>query len=339
MSQIKNEQRPLVTFALLAYNQEVFIREAIEGALSQTYTPLEIILSDDCSNDRTFQEMQEMVDLYNGQHQVILNRNEKNIGIASHVNEIFNMSNGEFIILAAGDDISTPQRTEIFYNYWIKFDKPSVLQSNYVDIDINGNLLQSLHNNNSGSEGINYIASNYRNLVEHVYNMQIKIVGCSAAYSRDVVEKFGPLNNDIIQEDNVFAFRGLLTNGILKIPEVLVKYRKHENNIYNKKYYNNTDSLTFEERENEINYMRKRFYIPKIKSNIKDAEACIYFTNFREEKIKKIIIELKRQLKIMEIKTEWIEKGFLGRITLLVQLAIKYGKLKDLKWGIRRLKL
>jgi len=29
--------RPLVTFALFAYNQEQYIREAVEGAFSQTY--------------------------------------------------------------------------------------------------------------------------------------------------------------------------------------------------------------------------------------------------------------------------------------------------------------
>jgi len=45
--------RPLVTFALVAYNQEQYIREAVEGAFAQTYEPLEIILSDDCSSDRT----------------------------------------------------------------------------------------------------------------------------------------------------------------------------------------------------------------------------------------------------------------------------------------------
>ena len=36
-----------VAFALFAYNQEQYVREAIEGAFSQTYQPLEIILSDE----------------------------------------------------------------------------------------------------------------------------------------------------------------------------------------------------------------------------------------------------------------------------------------------------
>ena len=49
MTQKTTAARPLVTFALFAYNQEKYIREAVEGAFSQTYEPLEIILSDDYS--------------------------------------------------------------------------------------------------------------------------------------------------------------------------------------------------------------------------------------------------------------------------------------------------
>ena len=49
----ERETSHLATLALFAYNQERFIAEAVRGALAQTYSPLEIILSDDCSTDRT----------------------------------------------------------------------------------------------------------------------------------------------------------------------------------------------------------------------------------------------------------------------------------------------
>ena len=64
--------RALVTFALFAYNQEKFIREAVEGAFSQTYEPLEIILSDDYSSDRTFEIIERMAAEYTGPHRVIV---------------------------------------------------------------------------------------------------------------------------------------------------------------------------------------------------------------------------------------------------------------------------
>ena len=34
---IEAQDRPLVTFALIAYNQEKFVREAVQGALAQDY--------------------------------------------------------------------------------------------------------------------------------------------------------------------------------------------------------------------------------------------------------------------------------------------------------------
>jgi glycosyltransferase involved in cell wall biosynthesis len=88
---------PLVSFVLIAYNQEQFIAEAIQGAFAQTYSPLEIILSDDCSRDGTFRIMEEMANAYHGPHTVILNRNPKNLGIGGHVNRVMELAQGEWI--------------------------------------------------------------------------------------------------------------------------------------------------------------------------------------------------------------------------------------------------
>src|ERR1017187_4006697 len=113
-----NRERPVVSFVLLAYKQEQFIREAVEGALAQTYSPLEIILSDDCSPDRTFEIMQEMAAAYRGPHKIILNRNPKNLGIGAHVNRGMELAKGEWIVVAAGDDISLPERTARLAEKW-----------------------------------------------------------------------------------------------------------------------------------------------------------------------------------------------------------------------------
>ncbi len=51
--------KPLVTFMLRTYNHERFIREAVRSALTQTYSPLQVVISDDCSQDRTFEIIQE----------------------------------------------------------------------------------------------------------------------------------------------------------------------------------------------------------------------------------------------------------------------------------------
>jgi len=109
---------PVVTFVLYAYNEEQFILDAIESAFAQTYSPLEIVLSDDGSTDRTFQIMQEAAAAYNGPHTIILNRNARKTGIGSQINAAWQKGSGELIVLANGDDISLPQRVERIVEVW-----------------------------------------------------------------------------------------------------------------------------------------------------------------------------------------------------------------------------
>jgi len=130
--------RPLVTFAVIAYKQERFVREAVEGAFAQTYRPLEIILSDDCSPDRTFEIMQEMAAAYDGPHRVRLNRNERNLGLASHFNNILSAASGEILVISAGDDISGPSRVEISVPPFLADPGVSFVETQFRPIQADG---------------------------------------------------------------------------------------------------------------------------------------------------------------------------------------------------------
>src|SRR6185369_3255547 len=96
-----HQDKPLLTFAIAALNQERFIREAVEAAFAQTYSPLEIVLSDDHSEDRTFEIMKEMAAAYRGPHPVILNQNSSRRSLGDHINRIVEISHGELIVGAA----------------------------------------------------------------------------------------------------------------------------------------------------------------------------------------------------------------------------------------------
>jgi len=100
------QERPLVTFALFAYNQEQYIRQAVEAALAQTYEPLEIIISDDCSSDSTFQVISDLAAGYTGPHTVVARRNANNLGLAAHISTVMEAVNGELVVVAAGDGVS-----------------------------------------------------------------------------------------------------------------------------------------------------------------------------------------------------------------------------------------
>lgn len=109
----RGAEPPLVTFALFAYNQEAYIREAVEAALTQSYSPLEIILSDDCSTDGTFAIMEELVAAYSGPHRVRAVRTPQNLGLIQHVLLRGREAAGAIVVLAAGDDVSLPHRVAV----------------------------------------------------------------------------------------------------------------------------------------------------------------------------------------------------------------------------------
>ena len=48
-----NSAAPLATVVLLCFNYERYIDEALDGLFAQTYQPLDIIILDDCSSDRS----------------------------------------------------------------------------------------------------------------------------------------------------------------------------------------------------------------------------------------------------------------------------------------------
>jgi glycosyltransferase involved in cell wall biosynthesis len=209
-------QRPLVTFALFAYNQERYIREAVEGAFSQTYEPLEIILSDDCSTDRTFEIMQEMAESYRGPHRVVLNRNSNNLNVGDHVNVVCPLAVGELIILAAGDDVSMTNRTERLVSRWISLGRPSaVLCSDFEAMNI-------------ASQPIELDEAVFRGAY-HIRNMargDIRVLGATTAVTKDVFSAFPPMDPTVCHEDRVLPFRALLLGGVVTlVDEKLVRYR------------------------------------------------------------------------------------------------------------------
>lgn len=214
--------RPLVSYMVFSYNQQNFIKDAIKCAFEQTYEPLEIIFSDDCSPDSTFEIIKEEVNKYKGPHKIILNRNDKNMGLAENMNTAFKMANGEFFIMAAGDDISVPERTEILVNRWLDETSPVDLVCSYfLEVDVDANPTGLIE------ENVVFIPN--ENL--HVRHWQCGATGATSAYSRKLYDKYGPIDPNIIAEDWVFSFRAWIESGIACIDMPLVKRRTHDASV------------------------------------------------------------------------------------------------------------
>jgi len=215
------KDNPLTTIFLFSYNQEKFISEAVSSILAQTYEPLQIIISDDCSCDRTYSLASKLVEEYDGPHRVLLNKNEKNLGIGKHVNRVMELAEGEIVVAAGGDDISLPERVSDIIEAWKNEGK--------IYLSMCSDMLTI----NEIGTPVNQLPIMKPITFDKVLHSKTRWMnGATHAWHKSLFEIFGPLREDVVSEDKVIGFRSLLLGQkIGYIEKILVKYRSHVGNV------------------------------------------------------------------------------------------------------------
>jgi glycosyltransferase involved in cell wall biosynthesis len=96
------------------YNGSLYLREAVESILNQTFRDCEFIILDDGSTDSTWDIL---ADYAQRDQRIVLLRNEKNIGLTKSLNKGLQRVRGKYIARQDGDDVSLPERlaTQIAY--------------------------------------------------------------------------------------------------------------------------------------------------------------------------------------------------------------------------------
>lgn len=217
------QERPLVTFALFAYNQERYIREAVEGALDQDYHPLQIILSDDHSSDNTFEIIKQVVSEYRGPHSVVARRNQKNEGLITHINNVVEDLTSEFVVMAAGDDISLPWRVSAITAV-LRADKTTKAVFSDV-ISFSGSRVGT-----APSQPTQVMLKEYP-LAEILIHAGGIGIGATYAYHRDCFFWPHTLNKMILSEDRILPLRASLLGRVYYISSPLVYYRQVSNSL------------------------------------------------------------------------------------------------------------
>jgi glycosyltransferase involved in cell wall biosynthesis len=194
------------------YNCSIFITEAIESILCQTYTDFELIIIDDCSTDNT----KEIVKSYTDPRIILISKTE-NSGISKSLNLGLQHSKGKYIARMDGDDISLPHR----------------FQTQYDLLETNDKIILC---------GTWYYILNTDEIIKHPTNFEeIKLaflnynaIGHPTVMFRNSVFKKANLRYDAEKEpaeDYDLWIRSLKYGQIVNIPVPLYKYRQHVNQI------------------------------------------------------------------------------------------------------------
>jgi hypothetical protein len=133
----KDLESPLVSIVIPVFNGALFIAEAIESALTQSYKNTEILVINDGSNDHG--ETSRIIKSYEKHLEVI---HKPNGGCASALNRGLVEMRGAYFSWLSHDDIYQSEKIESQVELVLANTKNSIIYSNFYVIDHRGALLQ-----------------------------------------------------------------------------------------------------------------------------------------------------------------------------------------------------
>ncbi len=203
-----DNQPLLVSVIIPAYNGEKYLAEAIENVTNQDYQPLEIILIDDGSTDKTAEIAAEFKNS-------IRYISQQNSGPAAARNRGISMANGDVIAFLDVDDLWSDDKLKLQADYL----------ANNPSVEIVQGLIQNLKISPLTNDNVAIFEKEY-----HPYNY---INLGSGLYRKLVFDKIGLFDESLRYAEDVDWFIRAWENSISKVvlKQVTLFYRKHRENM------------------------------------------------------------------------------------------------------------
>ena len=131
-------RNPRVSVVMPAFNAAIYLAEAIESILKQTYRDFEFIIINDGSTDLT----SEIIKSYQDLGPIRLIEFETNRGLANALNEGINNACGEYIVRMDADDVAVKDRLQLQVEFMDSH--PSIGASGTLAQTMNSGLLNQV---------------------------------------------------------------------------------------------------------------------------------------------------------------------------------------------------
>ena len=127
-----NNLKPLISIGISFYNCEDYIELAVKSVLRQTYSNWELILINDGSSDSSLDIAKRLA---SGDNRISLVNDDLNLGLARRLNQMIDLSNGEFFVRFDADDIMFPDRIMTQLMAFNNYQDLDIVSSSAVIID------------------------------------------------------------------------------------------------------------------------------------------------------------------------------------------------------------
>lgn len=231
----------LVSVIILSYNQLDILNETIDSILEQDYHNIEIIISDDGTKEFKNDYYYEYINKRkkNNIKNVIINSNNKNLGVVKNYNKGLSLSNGKYIKFIDGDDVFFNNKSLSELVNFMKENDSLIVTGNMLFCDENMNQLPI------ANKKIKY----FRRYLPLGKNPEIffkklaiedVIPNPAVLFNRKVFELYGVYDEDYMHLDDWTMFLKVVRLGckIDYLDTITIKYRFGRGVSINKKHNN-----------------------------------------------------------------------------------------------------
>ena len=274
------DSHPLTSICIPTYNGKEYIKECIDSAINQTYQNIEIIISDDNSQDDTIDISSSILEKTKIDYKII--NNNSSGSVADNWNNTIKNASGQYIKMLFQDDYLYPDcikkmisLAETHKELGFIFSLRDTIYEKQIENDFKTRCIldhkQYLRDLPQIQEGIDLINNKYllngSNIIGEPSNVLIR---------KNVFNEIGYFNPSIMQLIDIeMWYRILLKYKVGFINESLSVFRIHDNQLSNKnkKYFAKVENekliLLKSLHENLVNINYNKFALSILDQNIR----------------------------------------------------------------------
>lgn len=217
--------RNIISVALCTYNGEKYIVEQLQSIINQTRKPNEIIICDDSSIDRTV-ELLKFINFEAIKVKIIVNSTR--LGVAKNFEKAIKLCSGDIIFTCDQDDIWEQNKIEKIEEIFTSNETCSLVYTDAILVDQNGKkintrLWESIDYNNDLLESTEVSKLQF-------FLRRSVVTGATMAIRGTLVNKAIPIPEHWIH-DYWISLIAIMQGDLIGLPEELIRYRQHENNV------------------------------------------------------------------------------------------------------------
>jgi glycosyltransferase involved in cell wall biosynthesis len=250
------------------YNHELFIHEAVQSCLNQTYKNIQIVISDDGSIDQTAS----ILEKYSTDFPDIikLNINKVNLGLKINANLCLSLCEGEYIVFFSGDDVMHPKKIETQIFEFLNNEKLVLCGHRFNYIDCDSNLISTGRIGKDKGFGLkDWLTDDVLTNAPSIMVKSERIPSTGYDLRLNIGEK--KLWIDIVGKDGEFLY----------LDKVLGDYRRHSNNLSSEIVITEDSKILLEMIREEYSDWLPKSYLINFQSSIYFSESSFYFKNRR----------------------------------------------------------